>query len=155
MPINFDTMTDAQHRVWAAFQALDWFSFATQWPEWAQEQAINLHKTDNKMYNFVYFLVDNGMSPEKAGYYALATDADLRTIGDERKYVILSDYPYGAAFSLLRWNRDGRNYKAKRIRDTARVVDKAERGVLLTDRKRVMDMTAGRPLGGRPKRKKH
>lgn len=143
MAINLEAMDLSQHMVWAALSRQDWWPI-DQWPEWAQLQAVNLNKDDSKMYNFMYFLISNGLDPVRAARWTLATGG--RRIGDA--WDVVSDWPYGAVEPILRWNRDGSRYHAKRIRDTARVVGKALAGTLLKDDKRVYDMTAARPLGG-------
>jgi len=44
------------------------------WPEWIQRLALSIHKDNRQRYNFFFFLVCNGLSPDLASEWTLMTD---------------------------------------------------------------------------------
>jgi len=123
-PLDPFGWTDEQHLIWNHLSSSERSGFfpVQEWPIWAQIQAINMHKTDNEVFNFYYFLAANGLPPEQARMWTLAANVQ------EGKIVL------------------GKRYSHKEIQDANRILYKHLEGRLLTGKKRVFDLTAGRPL---------
>jgi len=121
-PLDPFNWTDDQHLIWNYMSNPPNFHPIQEWPAWAQIQAINMHKNDNEVFNFYYFLAANGMGPEEARMWTMVT-----TIKDGK--II-----------------HGNQYSKKEMADVARILYKHLEGRLLTGKKRVFDLTAGRPL---------
>jgi len=124
-PLDPYTWTDDQHLIWNYLSRNDVFPQVQQWPAWAQIQAINMHKSDNEVFNFMYFLIANGLPADDARTWALA-----KTVKEGR----------------IQWDDTHVRYTKKETGDASRIMYKAIEGRLLTGKKRVYDLTAGRPL---------
>lgn len=129
-PLDVEFWQDDQHRLWNYFETVqEVIAPIHSWPEWAQVQAVNLHKNDSQMYNFMYFLIINGVSPSQAVGWTLANTVR----GMKSPYVVLNP-PVGYA-----------RYTQKEYEDCLRVKKKAEEGKLISKSKRVYDLIKGRP----------
>jgi len=124
-PLDPFYWTDDQHLIWNVLSNYDGFTPVQQWPAWAQIQAINMHKSDNEVFNFMYFLIANGLPGDEARTWALAS-----TVKEGR----------------IQWDSGHVRYSKKETSDASRIMYKHLEGKLLTGRKRVFDLTAGRPL---------
>jgi len=123
-PLDPYTWGDAQHLIWNFFSNPEQSGFfpVQEWPVWAQIQVINQHKNDNEVFNFFYFLAANGVPAEQARIWTLADNVS------NGKIVL------------------GERYSKKEVADANRILYKHLEGRLLNGRKRVFDLTAGRPL---------
>jgi len=123
-PLDPFTWGDDQHLIWHFFSYPEQSGFfpIQEWPAWAQIQAINVHKNDNEVFNFYYFLAANGVPAEQARIWTLAANVS------KGKIVL------------------GERYSKKEVQDANRILYKHLEGRLLTGKKRVFDLTAGRPL---------
>jgi len=124
-PLDPFYWTDDQHLIWSVLSNPESFQPVQRWPAWAQIQAINMHKSDNEVFNFMYFLIANGLSPDESRTWALASTVKNGKIQWDDKHV---------------------RYTKKETGDASRIMYKALEGRLLTGKKRVYDLTAGRPL---------
>lgn len=88
------------------------------------------HKNDSQMYNLMYFFIANGLDPGSAGRWTLT--GEVRSYQNGGYMVMLDDAP--------------KQYKRKELEDMRRVQRKAQEGKLLTGRKMVFSMLAGRVI---------
>lgn len=124
-PLDPFYWSDDQHLIWNCLSNYDGFYPVQQWPAWAQIQAINMHKNDNEVYNFMYFLIANGLPADEARTWALA-----KTCKNGK----------------IQWDDTQTRYSKKETAEASRIMYKAVSGTLLNGKKRVFDLTAGRPL---------
>jgi len=121
------TWNDDQLKIYTWLERQDDFWKIHEWPDWARKLAITLHKSDSQMYNFMVFLIANGLDPAKSMIWTLANTVHYD--------IIVMNPPVGRA-----------RYTMKEFEDCRRVVEKAKKGTLLLGKKRVYDMNLGRPV---------
>jgi len=77
-PLDPYTWNDEQHLIWNLLSNPERSKFfpIQEWPIWAQIQTINLHKNDNEVFNYFYFLAANGLPAEQARIWSLAGNVE-------------------------------------------------------------------------------
>ncbi len=116
------TLSVKQHKVWYFLDHVqDSFWPISQWPQWTQFIAMIPHKNDSQVFNLMFFLLANGLYPQKAMQWALMADTHQA-------------YPVKGVYSM------------KEVNDAARILQRHASGDLYQKKKKVYDMISGRPI---------
>jgi len=117
-PPDRSVMTKAQNSLFHYFNQGESFWPISEWPNWAQNTALLEHKPFRPRYNLFYFYTANGVSPVVAEKWVRA------------KSHFGKDFQYD-------------EYDESATRDLKGLVDKAYKGTLFQNPKKMMDMTVG------------
>lgn len=122
--VNKSKWTPAQHRIWWLMNNQDDFHRISKWPAWAQESYVLAHKNDDQMFQLATFFNANGLDPFTAVHWT--------SIGD----VIGGKGVPG-------------KYSKKEIDAALRLEQRLKDGKIDLSKKRIFDMSTGKPSGGK------
>jgi len=77
--IDYDKLSGREKVLYNSLNDGEFFWPISQWPQWAQFNQLCSHRDRNQRYNLFFFLVGNGLSPELASDWCLATHYNAST----------------------------------------------------------------------------
>lgn len=106
-------------RLWNFFNRQDWVFWPIwKWPSWIQRIAVKEYKKNRDRFSMFFFLVANGLEPNRAVFWVTAKDVKGPYDNEQKGFVITGDYTAKATrqfYQMRRQLKDGSLFKGNKL----------------------------------------